>query len=221
VFVTVSLGFWQLSRAADKVALQGTIDARQLLPALDGSALSGEGAAAPSLYRSVVLRGTWLGGHTVFLDNRQMNGKPGFFVVTPLQLERSGWVVLVQRGWSARSFTDRTAVPDLPTPTGVVELQGRIVPPPSKLYEFEASQAGLIRQNLDLQQFSREIGRPLAAVSVLQTGPPGDGLLRDWPRVNLGVDKHYGYAFQWFALGGLITLLYGWFQVVKRFVAAR
>lgn len=221
VFVTVSLGFWQLSRAADKVALQQTIDARQRLPALDGSALLGEGDAAQSLYRSVVLRGSWLGGHTVFLDNRQMNGKPGFFVVTPLQLERSGRVVLVQRGWSARSFTDRSAVPDLPTTAGVVELQGRIAPPPSKLYEFEASQAGLIRQNLDLQQFSREIGRPLVTVSVLQTGPPGDGLLRDWPRVNLGVDKHYGYAFQWFALGGLITLLYGWFQVVKRFVAAR
>jgi surfeit locus 1 family protein len=221
VFVTVSLGFWQLSRAADKVALQQTIDARQRLSALDGSALLGEGDAAQSLYRSVVLRGSWLGGHTVFLDNRQMNGKPGFFVVTPLQLERSGRVVLVQRGWSARSFTDRSAVPDLPTPAGVVELQGRIAPPPSKLYEFEASQAGLIRQNLDLQQFAREIGRPLVTVSVLQTGPPGDGLLRDWPRVNLGVDKHYGYAFQWFALGGLITLLYGWFQVVKRFVAAR
>jgi len=221
VFVTVSLGFWQLSRAADKVALQETMDARQRLPALDGSALLGEGASAQGLYRSVVLRGSWIVGHTVFLDNRQMNGRPGFFVVTPLQLEPPGLAVLVQRGWIPRNFTDRTAVPALPTPAGVVELQGRIAPPPSKLYEFEASQVGLIRQNLDLEQFAREVGRPLVGVSVVQMGPPGDGLSRDWPRVNLGVDKHYGYAFQWFALGGLITLLYGWFQVVKRFFAAR
>jgi surfeit locus 1 family protein len=58
-------------------------------------------------------------------------------------------------------------------------------------------------------------------VSVLQTDPPAEGLSRDWPSVNLGVDKHYGYAFQWFALGGLIALLYGWFQIVKRFILPR
>ena len=62
---------------------------------------------------------------------------------------------------------------------------------------------------------------PLAAVTVQQAGPPSDGLLRDWPRIDLGVDKHYGYAVQWFALAGLIALLYGWFQIVKRFFLAR
>jgi surfeit locus 1 family protein len=27
------------------------------------------------------------------------------------------------------------------------------------------------------------------------------------------VDKHYGYAAQWFALAALVVLLYAWFQV--------
>lgn len=227
--VTLALGFWQLSRAAGKLALQAAIDGRQNLAVLDTRALeraalataTDVAAKADVLYRVARLRGNWLPGHTVFLDNRQMNGKPGFFVVTPLRLENSATIVAVQRGWVQRNFTDRAQVPALPTPPGVVEITGRIAPPPSKLYEFEAPQISPIRQNLDLAQFSREIGAPLAAFSVLQLGPTGDGLGRDWPRVNAGIEKHYGYAFQWFALCGLIVFLYGWFQIVRRFIPPR
>ena len=42
----------------------------------------------------------------------------------------------------------------------------------------------------------------------------GDGLRREWPLPALDVDRHYGYAFQWFALGALMTGLYVWFQLV-------
>lgn len=53
-------------------------------------------------------------------------------------------------------------------------------------------------------------------VLVVQTGAPSEGLLRDWPSVGSGVHKHYGYAFQWFGLCGLMALLYVWFQFVRR-----
>ena len=36
----------------------------------------------------------------------------------------------------------------------------------------------------------------------------------------LGVDKHYGYAFQWFALCGLVVILYAWFQIIIPFRAS-
>ena len=150
-----------------------------------------------------------------------MNGKPGFFVLTPLQIENSTTTVVVQRGWVQRSFVDRTQLPQVPAPSGLVEVAGRIVPPPSKLYQFEDSSGGSIRQNLDLTGFSHEIGVPLATIVLLQLDPDADGLARDWPPVSTGVEKHYGYAFQWFALCGLIVLLYVWFQIVRRFVAAR
>ena len=42
-------------------------------------------------------------------------------------------------------------------------------------------------------------------------------LRRDWPEPTTGVDKHYGYAFQWFGLSVLVVLLYVWFQLVRRF----
>jgi surfeit locus 1 family protein len=170
------------------------------------------------LHRRIEALGQWLPQHTVFLDNRQMNGRPGFYVLTPLRLD-GGAVVLVQRGWVPRNFEDRLRVPQIDTPAGVVKVQGRIAPAPSKLYEMGEAGTGAIRQNLDLAQFRAETGLALVAGSIQQTGAPqqDDGLLRDWPQISTGVDKHYGYAFQWFGLCALITLLYVWFQIVRRY----
>ena len=219
--LTASLGVWQMSRAAQKIALQQVIEERQKMPPLDGAALVDASAVDGLMHRQVVLRGTWLAKHAVFLDNRQMNGKPGFFVVTPLRLEGSGAVIVVQRGWVQRSFTERAQLPPLATDTAVVQIAGRIAPPPSKLYEFAGADQGVIRQNLDLRQYAGEIGADLLPVSLLQVGGSTDGLQRDWPRVEAGVAKHYGYAFQWFALSALITILYVWFQIVRRNPAPR
>ena len=42
-----------------------------------------------------------------------------------------------------------------------------------------------------------------------------DGLLRQWPAPDTGLQKHYGYAFQWFSLSVLTLGLYVWFQVIR------
>jgi surfeit locus 1 family protein len=152
--------------------------------------------------------------HTVFLDNRQMQGRPGFYVVTPLKLEGSDRAVLVERGWVQRNFIDREKLPAIETPAGPVELHGRLAPPPAKLYEFAGAVGGPIRQNLDLAQFRAETGLALLDLAVQQTDAPSEGLLRDWPRAASGVEKHYGYAFQWWALSALIAILYAWFQFI-------
>lgn len=214
VAVTARLGVWQLDRAAQKTALQAAIDARAALPALPAADLAREPAAAEAQHhRAAVLRGRWLAARTVFLDNRQMDGRPGFFVVTPLALA-DGSAVLVQRGWAPRDAHERTRLPAVPTHDGEVEVAGRIAPPPSRLYEFAQGESGPIRQNLDLDAFSREIGVPLRPLSLQQTGDAADGLVRDWPRIAVDVHKHHGYAFQWFALAALIACLYVWFQLV-------
>ncbi len=218
---TLALGRWQWSRALQKEAMQASIDAKAALPKLDGPALAAQVDPASALYREVVLRGHWIAQRTVFLDNRQMNSRQGLYVVTPLKLEGSMAVILVQRGWVARNFVDRASLPSLQTPQDVVEIQGRIVPPPGKLYELGGPETGRIRQNLDIAGFSAELGLPLLAVSVQQTGDNRDGLLREWPLAGTGVDKHYGYAFQWFGLSGLIAILYVWFQFVRRFIHPR
>jgi surfeit locus 1 family protein len=121
----------------------------------------------------------------------------------------------VQRGWIPRNFEHREQLPPVQTPGGVVEVQGRLAPPPAKLYEFAGAGQGAIRQNLDLAALRDQSGLPLLlAVSVQQLGPPSEGLLRRWPEAGSGAEKNYGYAFQWWALSALIAILYVWFQFV-------
>jgi surfeit locus 1 family protein len=214
IAATLALGAWQMSRAAQKLALHASIEQRQALPPVPQRELLANPNPADLLHRVVVLRGSWVGQHTVFLDNRQMQGKVGFFVVTPLRLEGADAVVLVERGWVQRNFLEREKLPPIPTPDGVVELRGRLAPPPAKLYEFAGAAPGPIRQNLDLAQFRAQTGLPLLDVTIQEIGGPSDGLLRDWPEPASGIETNYGYAAQWWALSILIAILYVWFQFI-------
>lgn len=213
--VTVSLGQWQLRRAAGKEALQhALVERAALVPLAQGELAHAAPEGESQHYRRVRLRGRWLAALTVFLDNRQMDGRPGFYAVTPLLLSE-GDAVLVQRGWAPRDMRDRSAVPRVPTPAGEVVVDGEVAPPPGRLFDFGGVDAGTIRQNLDLAAFAREIGVTLRPLSVRQTGAGDDGLLRRWPAPAVDVQKHYGYAAQWFGLASLIAGLYAWFQLLK------
>ena len=157
--VTASLGRWQLGRAAEKEALQAQRVARQGLPAVGWDALRDAVArgASDQLYdRTVLLTGRWVPEATVFLDNRPMNGRAGFFVVTPLQLGAGGPAVAILRGWVPRRTDDRTALPAVPVVTREVTVRGRLAPPPSKLYELGETGVGVIRQNIDVDRYGAE-----------------------------------------------------------------
>jgi len=209
------LGGWQLDRAAQKTALHQAMLAREALPPLDAASLArADDAVAAQLHRRVRLRGRWLAEHTVYLDNRQMDGHPGFFVLTPLLLA-PGDAVLVQRGWVPRHAQRRDQLAPVHTPDGVVQIDGRVAAGLSRLYEFDGAAAGPIRQNLAVADYAREIALPLRPLAVVQLGADADGLRRQWPPPVADVSKHYGYAAQWFALSALITGLYVWFQLIR------
>lgn len=216
--LTARLGWWQLDRAAQKQALQQAQAARAALPPLGAAELL---AAQPAdqLQRRVLLRGHWLASHSIYLDNRPMAGRVGFYLVTPLQLSGRPEAILVQRGWVPRDAQDRERLPPVSTPAGEVQIQGRLIPAPARLYQLGSAGQGRIRQNLDSAAFAQEIRQPLLPLTVQQLGEPGaqdaDGLLRDWPAPDAGLQKHYGYAFQWFALSALILGLYVWFQLIR------
>jgi len=216
--LTARLGVWQLDRAAQKNALQEALDTRFALPPLPPAELARDATgAAAQHHRGIRLEGQWLPALTIYLENRQMNGRTGFHAVTPLRLD-DGSAVLVQRGWLPRDVMDRTRIVAAPLPSGRVVVQGRIAPAPGRLYEFATAASGPIRQNLDLDGYARETGLPLRPLTVVQEDGqprPEDGLLRQWPRPAADVHKHYGYAFQWFSLSALILGLYVWFQLIR------
>ncbi len=218
---TGRLGWWQLDRAAQKIAIHEAQQRQRALPPLGPQELPRDAAAvADQLHRAVALQGRWIAERTVYLDNRPMDGRAGFFVLTPLALA-DGRVLLVQRGWTPRDAAERTRLTAPPPPAGEVAIAGRIAATPSRLYEFESAASapkGTIRQNLDLDAFARETGLALAPFVVVQEDgatPLADGLLRHWPAPAADVAKHYGYAFQWFAMCALIIGLYAWFQLIR------
>lgn len=217
VGVTTSLGCWQLSRAAQKQALQADVEAQSAKSPLTVQSLRSSPDPASLQHQRARLRGFWVKDATVFLENRPMNGRVGFIVLTPFVMEAGSKAILVQRGWVPRDFEVRGRLPVVDTPAKMVEIEGRMVPPPSKLYEPGAPTGGVIRQNIDLAQFQHETGLSLLPITLQQTGAASEGLLRDWPAVNLGVEKNLGYALQWFGLSTLVVVLYLWFQVVRRF----
>ncbi|MEK0418317.1 MAG: hypothetical protein RI949_2323 [Pseudomonadota bacterium] len=219
VVATARLGWWQLDRAAQKTQWAAEQLARGAWPALQEDALAKDLSEVPSqTHRRVRLEGQWQTAWTVFLENRPMNGRTGFYVLTPLTL-RDGSSVLIQRGWQPRDMTDRTKVMDPPTPQGVVWVQGRVIPSASRVFELpggSSAQEGRIRQNLDLVAFAREARLTLLPLAILQEASEHeDGLLRDWPVPSSDIHKHYGYAFQWFALCALTIGLYVWFQIIR------
>jgi surfeit locus 1 family protein len=222
VIITSSLGLWQLSRASQKEAIAANIVLRQAQPALSNAALLATANNAADVmtqthYRAARITGRWLNQHTVFLDNRQMQGHVGFFVLTPFQLADNGSVLLVQRGWVPRQFNDRNALPNVTAPDAEQTVDVMMTPPPARLYQFKGEDSGKLRQNIEMTAFAREKNLALLPFAAQQMNHASlnDGLLRDWPRVNTGVEKHYGYAFQWFGLAALIVLLTVWFQFIK------
>jgi surfeit locus 1 family protein len=218
MLLTARLGWWQLDRAAQKQALQASMQHQAELPVLPADRLPAEPRAAQALHhRRIALSGQWLPERTVYLDNRQMGGRPGFFVMTPLRLP-AGDAVLVQRGWLPRDMQDRTRLAAYTTSTGAVSLLARMAPPPSRLIQLGDDAPGAIRQNLELEGYAREIDQsllPLSLIELATAANQGDGLARDWPQPAIDIQKHHGYAAQWFALCALTAGLYVWFQLVR------
>ncbi len=216
VAATARLGLWQLDRATEKTLLQEAVSARARLAPLAPQQLARTAAAVDAqLHRRIVVAGRWLAPHTVALDNRPLHGRAGFIVVTPLLLG-PGDAVLVQRGWAPRDAQDRTRLPAFDTPTGEVQVEGRIAAWPSHRLEL-AAETGPIRQNLDAAQLAREAGVAFRPLSLLQLdGPAGrDALVREWPVPSQDVWKHHGYALQWFALSALIAGLAVWYRLIR------
>ena len=216
--LTARLGWWQLDRAAQKTGMQTALDQRAAMPLLLRADWPADTTQAHAQeYRRTQAEGIWLNELSIYLDNRPLNGRTGFYLVTPLRLE-DGTALLVQRGWVPRDQAERTRLPAPPSPPGSVLVAGRIAPALSRVYEFEGAASGTIRQNLDVAAFALESRlklKPWVLVQEDASASGSDGLARQWPAPNLGVHKHYGYAFQWFGLSLLTVVLTVWFQLIR------
>ena len=80
------------------------------------------------LGRPVTVHGTWLGDDTVFVQDRHLDGRTGYWVVTPVQVGTGtgGSAMPVVRGWSTRP----RAAPVSGAVSGFLVLFLRAIRPP-------------------------------------------------------------------------------------------
>jgi cytochrome oxidase assembly protein ShyY1 len=197
----VSLGNWQLRRAEQKLALQEQMLMRAEFAPVNSNALAPE--QTPEEFRRVVAKGEFIASWAVYLDNRPYQGRAGFYLLMPFKLAGSEQSVLVMRGWFPRDAINREHIPTIAVPEGVIQIEGRVRASTGKvmqLGEAAALEPGAIAQNVDVAEFARASKLSLQTFIIEQTNDAADGLVRDWPIPSVGIDKHKGYAFQWYSL---------------------
>jgi cytochrome oxidase assembly protein ShyY1 len=212
--LAASLGNWQTRRGDVREAIEAQWYAAEAAAPTAVTNLIDTTAVAADLPRRVAMRGNLVPTATVFIDNRSLDGVAGFQAVTPLRLD-DGTTVLVNRGWLPRDVRDPLRIPGLITPSGIVAIDGLAVPRVPRLLELASSAPAAlpgIWPNLDYEDYERAAGFKVARFVVQQANDTTDGLRRAWPRPAAGVEKHRGYALQWYGLAALsagLTLYFG------------
>ncbi len=204
--LTFSLGLWQEGRAREKQALQDQYErgATRAPLRLTGSIADVEGIR----YRVVVLEGTFLPEQQIFVDNRVHNGQAGFYVVAPLRIESTQDLVLINRGWIARD-THYPRPPKVPLPATRAAVEGLVSIPSARYFELSADTvSGQVWQNLTLGKYQARTGLKVLPFVVAQSKDLAPGLAPVEMRAEFGVDRHKGYAFQWFALCATLLVVY-------------
>jgi surfeit locus 1 family protein len=214
VALTIALGFWQLGRADTKLALQNRIvDFARQPPIVIGA---GELKTGDVLLRHVEVRGRFEPRHAVFVDNRVYKHQLGYYVMMPLRITGTEKFVLVNRGWIAAG-PERNRVPPVKTPEGDVLVRGTATPPSERFLELSSKVAeGNVWQNMVLERYRQATKLDVQPVIVQQTESLDDGLVRDWPPVDLKRNTHLAYAVQWFALAAAIFIYYVVINVRRR-----
>ena len=218
-----SLGNWQLKRAEERRQIAQTIEAgRQATPVLL-SAQSDTHSLLP--WQTAEVRGQWLPEWSVLLDNRSFEGRPGYWLATPLKLSEDA-AILVLRGWVARPIAQYNPFEPVLQSAGEVLVAGEIAQRVPRLYELAAGEPlpstpvdvelnalgqtvldlQLLpqRQNLEVDELSKLSGLQFLPVVLLQTSPiDGAQLERGWPTPSIDANTNVGYAIQWFSFAGI------------------
>ena len=206
VIATLALGNWQLGRGHEKAVLAQRIDtASHDAPiGLTGAQVNADDV----VWRRVEASGRFEPKYAVLIDNRIVRGAVGYYVVMPLKIEGSERYVLVNRGWVAGTGS-RDTLPQIATPAQPVRITGLATAPSKRYLELSTKTVeGNVWQNLTLERYRATVPIALQPVVIQQESKLDDALVREWSAPDLGIDKHYAYAFQWFVMAAAIVIIY-------------
>ena len=204
-----SLGQWQLSRAHSKDSLTRQIESRrqqkpvevELLPQADDE----------RQYVPVTVSGRFDSEKSFLLDNKVVEMKAGYNVVTPFKAENGKWL-LINRGWIPRTKY-RADLPEFETPKGLQVLTGFVRTPYKKVFMLEDQHYDLERwpviiQSINISELEKVLDIDLIPFTLMLDKKSSAGFNRNWPTLKLDSGKHIGYAVQWFALFSALLSIY-------------
>lgn len=226
VAMLLLLGTWQMKRAAIKTTILAAAAQSLDSAALSPAAITDVELAAVE-HTQVEFKGTYYGETQFLWDNRVHKGQAGFEVITPVRTD-SG-VVLVNRGWIAPGRT-RQDLPDVALSSefvgATVTITGSFSRPSKGFASGESFDTTgpwpRVLNYFDYQSIEQALGSPVLAgvvqpqqinshdsdaASTNNTRP--DYYTANWePIPSIGPARHYGYAFQWYAMAAALTVLY-------------
>jgi surfeit locus 1 family protein len=210
----VSLGFWQLDRLEQRRAFN-----QQRRVALAAMPIELTGAALPLSptelrHRQAVARGQFDYGRQVSIQNQNLNGQPGVYLVTPFRIAGSEKAVLVNRGW----IPARAAVP-----TGWRELDEQLNGPlTGMLQPTRRRPNGTVSDipqdvvtgwfRLDIEAIGQTL--PYELMPMVLQMLPNEGYdplslpRRIEPEISFDEGNHFSYALQWFSFAIIAAVVY-------------
>lgn len=215
-----NLGFWQLERSEQKRQLIERQKAAMAEPSLELNRQLDIDAQALR-YRPVRVVGRYDGEHQFLVDNQVMDGKNGYFVMTPFLLEGQNKAVLVNRGW-VPAGRDRRELPDVRLSMQPGVVNGRINQFPAvgiklKGAEIPGDTWPSVVQVIDPKVLSEKLGHGLWDFQVELDVHAAEGYQRDWKiHIPIPPEKHVAYAVQWFGLALTLSVLFIWISVRKK-----
>lgn len=217
VVLFVSLGMWQLDRAREKNAL---------IAMFDSDTPYAEPMEFDSLaeFDRIRLNGRYQSDRQVMIDNIPLDGRIGYYVITPFEPSTNDPLLLVNRGWVPKSNTP-SEQPQIDVDTefrtipGMVGHLPRVAIRPGEAFA-ERGDWPRVALYPTLDEIAAELRAPVLPILMLLGEDAEDGFVRRWQPNVSGPMTHYSYAFQWFSLAVATLLIAGW-QIRKRMVRER
>lgn len=216
--ILVYLGCWQLQRANQKKILLATIKARANMLPIPISNLQN-----PTLindrYTSVIVEGVFLNQYTFLLDNQMYKRKPGFRVLTAMQVPNLEHWIIVDRGWIQQNG-GRANTPQIEPIYGLRKIIGQIdnISTGITLRKDVAStdtQWPILIQALDYEFMQEQLHHQVYNFTVRINSE--SELAFNFLNTNKTIDpnKNIMYALQWFSFA-ILLLFYYLFMHTKR-----
>ena len=209
--VFFSLGIWQIERGQTKTQIMSEFENKLTKEPIYLNAESKK-------WDRVLVSGKWENKKQLLIDNVIHQGIAGYKVLTPLRIDETNKLILVDRGWIKQNkFRDQ--LPDIQISEDFESVIGTLEQPELGLVlsdELISNNWPKISQTKNVEVISKAYTEEIFPMILL-----ADPLLKnslEYIKItptNMTPIKHYGYSSQWFLMFIVLCFMYIWYGLSR------